>query len=208
MIIEKVVKKDDRNVIIFFDNDEKLIIAYEIFLQNGLKKNDEVSESRFSFLIEQNQIYFLKQRAFHLLGRRHHSSYELKLKLRQKGYKTEYIEQVVEELNTKGLLNDYEFASSFCEENIRTKFWGKKKVESELYKRGITREIIYRVIEEKFTSGNELDNALELGRKKLKIIRTRKIDSDKVRTKLYSFLLSKGYDYDVCKKAVEILTVE
>lgn len=205
MIIEKVIKKDDKNVIILFTNSEKLILSYEIFLKNGLKKNDEVSESRFSYLIEQNQIYFLKQRAYHLLGRRHHSSHELSLKLKQKGYKTEHIEQVVEELNTKGFLNDYEFASSFSEENIRTKFWGKKKVEAELYKRGIGREIILRVIEEKFPSGNDLDNAIELGRKKMKIIQSRDIAPDKIRTKLYSFLLSKGYDYDTCKKVMEIL---
>ena len=148
MRIEKVVKKDEKNVVIFFDNEEKLIIAYEIFLKNGLRKNDEVSESRFSFLIEQNQIHFLKQKALRLLGRRHHSSYELKLKLRQKGYKTEFINQVVEELNSKGLLNDYEFASFYADENIRNKFWGKKKVESELYQSGVDREILSRIIEE------------------------------------------------------------
>ncbi len=208
MKIDKVVKKDEKNVVIFFDNEEKLIIAYEVFLKNGLRKNDEVSESRFSFLIEQNQIYFLKQKALHLLGRRHHSSHELKIKLRQKGYKPEFIEQIVTELNSKGLLNDYEFAMSFSEENIKNKFWGKKKVESELFKKGIDREIISRVIQEKFPEGNELDNALALGRKKMKLIRMRKIDPDKLRSKLYSFLLSKGYDYEICKRAVEILAEE
>ena len=208
MRIEKVVKKDEKNVVIFFDNEEKLIIAYEIFLKNGLRKNDEVSESRFSFLIEQNQIHFLKQKALHLLGRRHHSSYELKLKLRQKGYKTEFINQVIDEFNSKGLLNDYEFASFYADENIRNKFWGKKKVESELYKRGVDREIISRIIEEKFPNGNELDSALELGKKKMKLIQARKSETEKLKSKLYSFLISKGYDYEICKRAVEILIDE
>ena len=208
MKIEKVIKKDEKNVIIFFDNEEKLIIAYEVFLKNGLRKNDEVSESRFTFLIEQNQIYFLKQKALHLLGRRHHSSYELKIKLKQKGYKQEFIEQIVEDLNSKGLLNDYEFATSFTEENIRNKFWGKKKVESELFKRGIGGEIISKVIEEKFPNQNELDNALELGKKKMKLIQLRKTEPAKLRAKLYSFLISKGYDYETCRRVVEILTGE
>ena len=208
MKIEKVVKKDEKNVIIFFDNEEKLILAYEIFLKNGLRKNDEISESRFSLLIEQNQLYFLKQKALHLLGRRHHSSHELKIKLRQKGYKPEFIEEIISELNSKGLLNDYEFASAFSDENIRNKFWGKKKVESELFKRGIDREIISRVVEEKFPNENELDNALELGKKKLRLIQIRKTDPAKLRAKLYSFLISKGYDYEICKKVVEILTAE
>ncbi len=208
MKIEKIVKKDEKNVIIFFGNEEKLILSYEIFLKGGLRKNDEVSESRFSFLIEQNQIHFLKQKALHLLSRRLHSSYELKLKLKQKGYKAEFIEQVINELNSKGLLNDYEFASSFSEENIRNKSWGKKKVESELFKRGIDREIISRIVEEKFPNGNELDGALELAKKKMRLIQVKKIEPEKLNAKLYTFLISKGYDYETCKRAVEILTGE
>ncbi len=208
MIIEKVVKKNEKNVIVFFDNDDKLILSYEIFLKNGLKKNEDISDSRLSSLIEQNQIYFLKQKAYRLLGRRQHSSYELKIKLRQKGYKSEFIEQIIEELNSKGLLNDYEFALAFSEESITNKSWGKKKVEAELFKRGVDRGVISEIIEEKFPEGSGFDKALELGRKKMKLLQARKAEPEKLSSKLYSFLLSKGYDYESCKRVVEALTKE
>ncbi len=205
MRIIKVAKKDDKNVIIFFENDEKLFLAYEVFLKNGLKKNDNISESRFSLLIEENKKYHLKQKAFQLLGRRHHSSFELKVKLKQKGYDENFINEVISDLKSKNYLNDYEFALSFVSENIKNKFWGKKKVEAELFKRGIDRNVIYRIIEEKFPLNGEINNAMELGKKKLKIFLARKIEKEQIKKKLYSSLLSKGYDYEICKKVVEDL---
>ncbi len=208
MKIVKVIKKDEKDVTIYFDNDEKLFLSYEIFLKNGLKKNDEISDSRFSILIEDNQKFYLKQKAFRYLGRRHHSSYELKLKLKQKNYNENFINEIINELMAKGYLNDYEFAVAFAEENIRNKYWGKKKVEAELFKKGIERNIIFKVIEENIPPGNDLDNAIELGKKKMKSLLSRNIDKEKIKPKLYSFLLSKGYDYENCKRVVEILISE
>ncbi len=208
MRIVKVVKKDDKNVTVFFDNDDKLFLSYETFLKNGLKKNDEISESCFSFLIEENQSYYLKQKAFRYLGRRLHSEYELKLKLRQKGANGNIIDKIINELKTSGYINDYEFASTFADEHIKNKFMGKKKIESELFKRGIARDIILKVIEKKFSQGNDFDNALELGVKKLKSLSSRKIEKQKIKSKLYSFLLSKGYDFDTGKRVIENLLGE
>ncbi|MCL5031231.1 MAG: recombination regulator RecX [Bacteroidetes bacterium] len=208
MRIVRVEKKDEKNVVIFFDNEEKLFLSYEIFLKNGLKKNDEISESRFSLLIEENQKFHLKQKAFRLLGRRHHSSFELKVKLKQKGYDENFINEIINDLKSNGYLNDYEFALVYAEENIKNKYWGKKKVEAELFKRGIERNIIAQVVKENFPSNDDLSNAVELGKKKLNSLLTRKIEKEKIRTKLYSFLLSKGYDYEICKKVIEALISE
>jgi len=41
MIITRVVKKDDTNVIVYLDNNEKLYLSYEVFLRNGLRKDLE-----------------------------------------------------------------------------------------------------------------------------------------------------------------------
>jgi len=208
MRIERIEKKDEKNVAITLDNGEKLYLAYDIFLKNGLKKNDEISESRFLLLVEENQKFHLKQKAFRYLGRRLHSSYELKIKLRQKGYKQELIEQVISELGDSNYLNDYEFASLYADENIRNKLWGKKKLEAELFKKGIDRNIISKIVGEKCESGDELEQALELGRKKIKTLLSRGIETEKLKTKLISFLLTKGYDYENSKRAADVLITE
>jgi regulatory protein len=208
MRIEKIKKKDEKNVIITFDNGERLYLAYDVFLKNGLKKNDDFSESRFSSLVEENQLFHLKQKAFLYLGRRLHSSYELMLKLKQKGYKQRLIEQVIEELIKGNYINDYEFASLFADENIRNKLWGRKKLEAELFRKGIDRNIILQIGDEKFSTGGELNQAVELGRKKIKSLQSRRIDSEKLKIKLVSFLMIKGYDYECSRRTVEILLEE
>jgi regulatory protein len=208
MRIESIEKKDEKNVTITLDNGERLYLAYDVFLKNGLKKNDEISESRFSILTAENQKFHLKQRAFRYLGRRLHSAYELKLKLRQKGYSLELIDQVIDELINSNYINDYEFALLFTEENIKNKFWGRKKLEAELFKKGINRSIVSLVTGEKFSAGDELNQALELGRKKIKSLSSRGIESGKIKTKLISFLLTKGYDYEISSRTVEILIDE
>ena len=205
MKIERVLKKNEKDVTIVLDNDEKLFLAYEVFIKSGLRKNDEISESRFSSLIEENQTYHLKQKAFRLLGRRQHSAFELKLKLRQKGYKEEFISNVIKQLLELNYLNDYDYAKSFAEENIKNKLWGQRKIEAELFKKGVNREIISQIIMEKFSDGNQIEKAVELGRKKYKSLISRNLDEDKIHSKIISFLLSKGYDYDTVRKTIDLV---
>jgi len=208
MRIEGIAKKDEKNVKITLDNGDTLYLAYDVFFKNGLKKNDEISESRFSFLTCENQKFYLKQKAFRYLGRRLHSAYELKLKLRQKGYSLDLIDQIIDELINSNYVNDNEFALLFAEENIKNKLWGRRKLEAELFKKGIDRNIVSHVVREKFSGGDELSMALELGRKKVRSLSSRGFETEKIKTRLISFLLTKGYDYEISSRTVEILIAE
>lgn len=116
MQIIKVVKKGKKDVIVHFDDGKFLILALEVFLKSGLKKGDEISEDRFSFLIEQNKLFHIKQRAFRLLGRRQHSSSELRRKLWNKDYEQKLIDEVIDDLQNKGYLDDEEFIREFVAE--------------------------------------------------------------------------------------------
>jgi len=200
MKIDRVVKKGTGNVLILFDNSETLILSLEIFLKSGLKKNDEISENRFSALIKENKKFYLKQRAFRLLGRRHHSTFELKQKLFQKNHESELINDILTELMTGGYLDDKKFASVFAEEKLRTKFWGDKKLKSELIKRGIDFKIISEVLKHFISSENKTETAELLAIKKLDRLKSRKYDLLTLRKKLTTFLMAKGYDYDIIKE--------
>ena len=203
MIIERITKKDSRNVVIHFDNDEKLIINLEVFIKSGLKKGMGVSSDRFSFLIDENRRYYVKLRAIRLLARRPHSEKELRTKLYQKKYEKEMINDVIDELKEKELLDDYKFAQIFTEEKMRTKLWGEKKMKGELIKKGISRELISQVIEEKFPEGNKLDDAIILAEKKVKTLLHKNLEKRKLAEKIYSYLSSRGYDFETSREAVE-----
>ena len=98
------------------------------------------------------------------------------------------------------------FAEMFSEEKLRLKLWGKTKLKSELMKKGISSGIITTVLEEKFPASDyELDNALQLAIKKYNSLKNRNMEKQKLVKRLYAFLISKGYSYDISRQAIEKL---
>jgi regulatory protein len=206
MIIARIQKKNDNNVIVLLDNDQKLFLSYEVLLKNGLRKGSEISESHFDYLVKENQKYFIKQKAYALLGKRIHSVYELRTKLRQKKYDADLIQLTIDDLLNNRYLDDMKFAEMFSEEKLRLKLWGKTKLRSELMKKGISSAIITSVLEDKFPPANEeLDNASQLVKKKYSQLKNRNMEHQKLVKRLYAFLISRGYSYDVSKQAIEKL---
>jgi regulatory protein len=208
MKINKIVKKDARNVVIHFDSDEVLFLSEEIFYKSGLKKNDEISDDRFSSLIKDNRLFHIKQRAFRYLGRRQHSTSELRIKLKQKGYETELINEVLDDLKKKNYLDDTEFAKMFVEEKIKLKLWGEQKLRNELIKRGIKSEVISEVLRNIISEEDKLNNVMTVASKKYDTLRNRKLDKDVIKKKLITFLNSRGYNYAVIKEVCDELIKE
>ena len=208
MIITRIVKKDEKNVTVCFDNDEVLFLALDIFYKNGLKKNDQISEDRFFSLIKENKLFHIKQRAFSYLGRRQHSTSELRIKLKQKGYETELINEVLDDLKQKNYLDDIEFAKAYVEEKIKLKLWGEQKLRSELIKRGIKSDIISDVLRNIISDENQLNNALILATKKYHTLSNRNLDRKVIKQKLITFLNSRGYNFDVIKEICDELIKE
>jgi regulatory protein len=206
MIITRIEKKDNTNVIIYLDNGEKIYLAYEVILKNGLRKGVEISESHFHLLITENQKYFIKKKAYDYLGKRIHSAYELRTKLLRKKYDSDLINEIIDELKIGKYVDDSKFAEIFTEEKIKLKSWGKTKLKSELAKRGITSDIISNVLLEIFPLElEEFELAFQLAEKKFDSLKNRNLEKRKLIQKMYSFLLSKGYNFDISKKVVEKL---
>jgi len=204
MVIARIQKRNDNNVVVLLDNDQKLFLSYEVLLKNGLRKGSEISESHFDFLVKENQKYYIKQKAYSLLGKRLHSVYELRIKLRQKKYGQDLIQTTLDELISNHYLDDMKFAEMFSDEKLRLKFWGKTKLKSELMKKGISSGIISVILEEKFLGlSEELENASQLVKKKYNQLKNRNMEHQKLVKRLYAFLISKGYSYDISRQAIE-----
>jgi len=203
MVITGFEKKGKR-VLVHFDNGTGILLNYEIFMKNGLRINNDLSESRFSLLQEDNIKHEIKLTAFNLLSRRIPSSSELKTKLRQKHHNSPYIDEIVEYLIENKYLDDKKFAAQFIEEKGESKLWGNRKISSELKRRGIN----YELADEEFITEHLENNSGHLmaaAQKKLKNLTGRKIPDKMIRQKLIAFLLGKGFNYDDISAVVEKL---
>jgi regulatory protein len=207
MRVLKVVKKGKNDVTIQLDDDKYLILKLEVFLKSGLKKGDEISEDRFSFLIEQNKLFYIKQKAFRLLGRRQHSSSELRRKLWNKDYEQKLIDEVIEDLSKNGYIDDTEFIRVFVAEKSKTKNWSRKRIKSELIKRGLDSKLIDKILSEQY-SESDYDNASTVAKKKVEVLTKRNLEKKELRTKLSTYLFSKGFDYEVIKDVVNQILKE
>jgi regulatory protein len=202
MKIERVSRKDEKNVSVFFDNGERLILSEDTFYSSGLRKGDDIAEDRFSFFIEQNILYHIKQRALSFLARRFHSEKELLIKLKQKSYEERLIKLVLNELKEKSFIDDQVFTNHFIEEKLKRKRWGKNKIRAALFNKGVSASIIDEVFQYFDSEVDQNLAALELAKKKYENLKKREADNRKLKQKLISFLLSRGFEYEVSVEAV------
>lgn len=200
MIITALQRKGS-NVLICFDEDEPITLDYRTVLDNGLRKNDKIDEKIYERLVSESIFLKTKDSAFRLLGRRHHSTSELRTKLIKKKFPKETIEKVLADLTDQTLLNDEQFAIAYLEERSVKKKIGLNKLKAELFKKGIERKIIDNVL---LGVDNELsyEQALELAKRKKLTLQGKEKDKRKLKSKIFSFLSSRGFESDVIMKVL------
>lgn len=137
-----------------------------------------------------------KEKALRLLEFRAHSEYELRRKLADAGAAEEDIERVAEFVREYRLVDDEAYAARLAADLAHLKKYGKRRIFSELNRRGIDREIIENVIEELDT--DEAETLLPLMKKKL--------GGDfgqKSRDRAFRYFAARGYGFDDIKAAFE-----
>lgn len=195
------INKVKNNVRILLDNGEKIFLRYEVFLKNGFRKGDEINEEEIAGLIRQNQFFFIKESAYRFLGIRLHSEKELQRKLLSKKYDKDIVASVLKELKDNNYLDDELFAREYSDERINKKSIGPNRVRLELKSKGVASEVIDRIMQDKAGSPDS-ESAYQLVQKKLQSSKYKDLDKRKLSQKLYAFLLSRGFDFDVIKEVV------
>lgn len=200
MVILKIVAKNEKNVVVTFDDGSVLFLAKDLIYETALRKGDEISEDLRLQFIEENQKYFIRQKSFDYLSRRLHSTSELRTKLLSKKYDKQLIQIVLDELNEKKYLNDADFTERFITERIYFKKSGKLKIKSELLKKGIPLPLIEEKLSMIVDENEAYENALSFGKKKMTAFAKRGFDDKKIRLKLFASLVAKGYSFETTKE--------
>jgi len=144
--------------------------------------------------------------ALNLLGARPYATSALRRKLIQKQYSAADADDVIRRLVDNGLLNDAKYAEQYARSKILTTGASKRRLQQELYRKGIKGELattaIANVIEQE-----EIDPAAVVERvAKKKLAQLGNLDPLFVRRRLFAFLARRGYDLDEIKAVVSRLT--
>ena len=163
MIQLKITIKGNKLIL---DNDKIIYLTKEMFSKFDLKDKTELDDETFYSLIN---------------------------KLIEKIGFADIVEDVVDDFEEKGYLDDYEKAKSYTSQHSN---YGAKKLSFLLYQMGVDREIVSEILED------EKDNQIEKI-KQLWIRLGNKEDKKKVES-----ILRKGFLYGDIKKAISSLEEE
>ena len=195
----KISYKQGKNnkVHIMIDGEYKMTVDADFPLLASVHDGAEISEDELAFLEEEVNVRRAFNKASDLLSRRDHSEKELLTKLRQKGF-AEGAEAAIEKLRDYGYVDDERFAASYAAELKRLKHFGKRRIEQELFKKGVDREIISNVLDSLEFDENEL---CELIARKY----YRNLETEKGVQKTINALLRAGYGFGEIKDALSLI---
>ncbi len=176
--------------------DEKWVGTFldEILVEFGIKTDAEFSEDEFCKIKKQNDQKVSFDMAVGYLEKYVVSEKGLRDYLKKKGFDASVIKQTTSKLQEYGLIDDERFAKNYFE--TLTAKNGKRVVSNKLKQKGVSNEIIERLLEE-VDEDSEYENALILAEK---FAKNRQKDA-KNKQKCLAHLIYKGYDYGVAQKA-------
>lgn len=144
-----------------------------------------------------------RNNAYALLRQRPRSEYEIRSRLKLKGYDGPVIEEIVSLLKNTGDIDDRRFALIWMESRMHMNPVGDVVLKYELKGKGISDTIIEDVINAKAGKYDEYEAAFNMAKERFE--RFKKLDRKKAMKRVYDFLLRRGFAYDNVRRIIEEL---
>ncbi len=191
-----VQKKNTNRVNIFLDG----VFSFGLYINNAthLKVGQTLAQDMIDKLLRDDQIEDGYQKALRFLAYKPRTKFEVVKKLRKNGLQEDIITVVIDRLNEKNYVNDFQYAKDWVENRSITKPRSKKLVKWELKNKQISEEII-----------NEVTGEM-LPEEKLAILAAEKyarrlsgFEKDIFKRRLSGYLLRRGFSYATVNATVQ-----
>ncbi len=195
MVITELEKKSRNRTALYVDGVIRVWLNDDIVFQYALSVGDEITEEELERFIKLNDETKAKEKALSLLDRRDHSASELRQKLIRSGIDGEVAERVICRLIECGIVDDERFAALLTDEMVDRRCYSKKRCRFELMKKGVSKETIESVLNEKCIE--DCDTVYKLITAKY----LRKMSDEVTRQSLSQTLLRNGFSWSDVKSA-------
>lgn len=199
-------KRDKDRVTITMDDGSIYPCHRELIVKMHLKTGMEIEETSLREMVIADERLRAKDDAFSYLERGYKTLEEVRRKLASKGYDEDTIGSVSGLLEEYRLVDDERYAKLYSSEKIKS--GGVLKIKHDLQAKGIDKETIDDAISS-MSPDAERESCRTQALKKLALLRNRESDEWKLRSKLYAFLVNKGFSRDTVSGVLrEILSHE
>lgn len=200
MVVTKIEELDKKRVKVYID-DEFAFVVYKGELRlYGLKEKEEVDAKVYNDLMSEVLPKRAKLRCMNLLKSKSYTERQLRDKLKQGEYTQELIEIALEYVKSYGYVDDKRYCDDFIAYNMENK--SLKRMEQDLLKKGINKNVISEAFERMREDGNEPDEfsmAAELMRKKKYDANTATIEEKR---RFAALLYRKGFGADTIRRVL------
>ncbi|MFL5576277.1 MAG: regulatory protein RecX [Gemmatimonadaceae bacterium] len=174
---------------------ERLRLAIGVVVGEGLAES----------LREEEAALGAYDRALNMLAFQPRSRRDLRRRLVQKGESEAHAEAAVERLAASGVLDDGAFARQFARSRVLGQGASKRRLQQELFKRGVERGVADEAIGEVLSDEGVDEGAVveRVARKKARSLGG--LDPAVRRRRLYAFLARRGYDGEVIRRAMAVV---
>lgn len=182
---------------LYLDGEFAVNIDAETLLLSRYRIGQEISEEELQSLIQESDARRAREKALYLLSHRDHSKKELADKIKRSGASCEAAQSAALRMEEIGLIDDESYARRYAAELMRRKYFSQARIEYELQKKGIDRDLIHAIIEEM-----AVDPAQQL-RELLARKYARNLQDEKGRRRTVAALQRLGYRWEDIRRALE-----
>ncbi len=199
-----VQKKNKERYSIYVEEGFLVGVSESTLIDLKLAKGIEVTPDLFRRIQREEGRFAVKSYLMKLLARRDHARKELLTKAKKKDYPEEVVQNILDELQEKGYINEESFAEKFTADKFNLNQWGPSKIKAHLYKKGVSKHIIEKSISNYFE-----DLELKETYKNLVLKRKRRFLKEenllKRKKKIFDYLNRKGFKPDSIFKHMDEL---
>ena len=196
-------KKNPFRFSVFVEEQFLIGVSDSTLTKCNLNKGVVITPLLFKEIQDYENGWAIKEYFLRLLGRRDHARNELRTKGLKKGFPSESIEVILDELVEKKYIDNSAFAMKFAHDKFGFNQWGVNKIRAELFKKGVSEKDIQAAL-----SGiddrdriDSMTRVVEKNKRKFQRVE----DELKRKKKIFDFLLRKGYESNNIMQQMEKL---
>ncbi len=206
-ISEVVIQKNNSSRVSIF-SDGNFVFGMSLYDATtlSLHKGTEITARQVESICATVLRDQIKSWVLSLLARRPYSRFQLIRKARTKQYQRSDIDLILDDFESKGWLNDHEFAKAYANDKYNLSGWGPNKIKMYLFREGISQQIIDQVLAN-MENDSDIFSILEKLVQKKKNHFLRENDTFKRKKKVVDYLMRKGFNgNDVFKFIDRLIT--
>ncbi len=191
-----VQKRNPDRVNVFMDGSFSFSVSR--LVGAWLKVGQPISQQKLKELLSADEMEKAFQSAVHFLSFRSRSENEIRLNLKKKEFSPLAIGETINKLKDAGLVDDAEFARQWVETRVHSKPRSRWLMEYELRQK--------KVLDDQISQAFEIipdDSTLALQAARKKMHQFSHLEKDAFRKKITSFLMRRGFQYDVIRQTLD-----